>query len=276
VISVRIVAKFSFFTALRMAIKNPTLATIKRLCACSMNRCAFRDCNVPLVEKSGTFTGEICHIHAASELGPRFIESQSDEERHGYANLILLCGRHHALVDREYEKYRADVLCAMKREHEERGTVDISPEFVAAAQKLYSKYTHNLSIANSVKIMTASPGAIQADTVVVQTKRSRLVVAPNADSIGGDLRIRNYVYYLIQRYNEFMKADKTKTERRKYMAIYLAIQRHFGAKWELVPLARATTLIDFLHTRIDKTIVGKVNKARGIRSYHDLAEHPHK
>jgi hypothetical protein len=54
---------------------------------------------LPIVEAVGTITGEICHIRARNEGGPRFDVTQSEGERHGFENLVLLCRRHHKMVD---------------------------------------------------------------------------------------------------------------------------------------------------------------------------------
>ena len=55
-------------------------------------------------------TGEIAHIKAARENGPRYDESQSEEGRHGFNNLILLCGRHHTIIDTEVSDHPAETL----------------------------------------------------------------------------------------------------------------------------------------------------------------------
>lgn len=253
----------------------PALPTIKRLCASSKNRCAFPGCCTPLAEKSGTFTGEICHIKAASELGPRYDRNQTEQDRHAYSNLILLCGRHHKVIDTELETYSVEALYKMKRQHEDTSFLEISPAVITLATALLERYVGGQSSSGSVKIVIASPGAIQADTVVIKTTKSRPRIAPNPESVAGSLDLRNYVYYLIQRYNEYQHGHSTKTDRYKYMAIYKAIEREFGARWELVPASRAPELIDFLKKRIDATLIGKKNKARSHSNYHAYDEHPH-
>jgi hypothetical protein len=94
---------------------GPSEKTIKRLFARSGNLCAFPGCSLPIVENVGTITGEICHIRAQSEGGPRFDRAQTDDERQGFDNLILLCRRHHKIVDAEPEVYSAEVLEEVKR-----------------------------------------------------------------------------------------------------------------------------------------------------------------
>lgn len=76
---------------------KPSIRTIQRLYAMSGNRCAFSGCPAPIIEDSpgmaGINMGEICHIRASKAGGERYDPEQSDDERHGYENLILLCRR---------------------------------------------------------------------------------------------------------------------------------------------------------------------------------------
>lgn len=92
--------------------------TLRLLYVHSGNQCAFDGCCSPIFEDDGTLTGECCHIEAFSMKGPRYNGNQSDEERNGYDNLILMCARHHKLVDRNPEKYSVETLKKMKKRHE--------------------------------------------------------------------------------------------------------------------------------------------------------------
>ncbi|MBM4083742.1 MAG: hypothetical protein FJ272_03045, partial [Planctomycetes bacterium] len=94
---------------------------MKRLFALSGNRCAFPGCKQALVdEKSGVVTAEICHIKAESPGGPRYDSNQSDRERHGFANLILLCGDHHKVIDADPNTLTVTKLLLWKARHEKR------------------------------------------------------------------------------------------------------------------------------------------------------------
>jgi hypothetical protein len=94
---------------------GPSTATIKRLFAESGNRCAFPKCTSPIVEGK-TVVGKICHIRAREKGGPRFDANQTPAERHHYDNLILLCGRHHDVIDDDPDAYTVDHLQKMKSE----------------------------------------------------------------------------------------------------------------------------------------------------------------
>ncbi len=97
---------------------------MRLLYAHSGNRCAYPGCTNPIFEEDGQLTGECCHIKAYSPGGPRYDALQTDEERNGVDNLILMCSRHHAIVDKNVNEYTAEVLQEYKRNHEERYSAD--------------------------------------------------------------------------------------------------------------------------------------------------------
>src|SRR5947209_5850094 len=85
---------------------EPSRPTVKRLFAVSGNRCAFPKCSTPLVDAgSGSIIGEICHIKGEKPTAVRYDAAQSQEDRHGFDNLILFCGVHHKVVDDNESAY---------------------------------------------------------------------------------------------------------------------------------------------------------------------------
>ncbi len=97
--------------------------TLKRLFALSGNVCAFPNCINPIVDPDyGIVVGEICHIKARKEGGPRHDESQTPEERDAFENLILMCERHHKIIDHEETRhlFPEDLLFKLKAEHEDK------------------------------------------------------------------------------------------------------------------------------------------------------------
>lgn len=101
---------------------SPTRSDLKKLFAHSGNRCAFPKCRIPVVE-DGTLLGEVCHVRGANKLGARFDASQSPDERHGFDNLILLCGTHHTVIDADEDAYTVERLLKMKADHEAHASV---------------------------------------------------------------------------------------------------------------------------------------------------------
>lgn len=106
-----------------MAQRNTIPAkTLRLLYAHSGNCCAYEGCHNPIFEDDGTLTGECCHIESYSPEGPRYNELQTDEERNGYDNLMLMCSRHHKIIDNHPEQYPVERLKATKKAHEDRYT----------------------------------------------------------------------------------------------------------------------------------------------------------
>jgi hypothetical protein len=100
----------------------PSITTLKRLFAESGNLCAFPACTIRIIDsQSGVVIGEICHIKAREQGGPRYDPLQSPEERDAYDNLILLCSIHHKVIDSDIEAYTDERLSRMKEAHRSRG-----------------------------------------------------------------------------------------------------------------------------------------------------------
>lgn len=103
---------------------KPTTSTVYRLYG-SSQFCASPDCREPHIEVD-QYTGvkicntQVCHIHARRENGPRWNALQSSEENRSDMNLLLLCRKHHAIVDeRRNEKfYTPELLKAWKAAQE--------------------------------------------------------------------------------------------------------------------------------------------------------------
>ena len=99
----------------------PRISTIKRLFAFCRNQCAYPGCTDEIV-KDGTVVGDICHIEGSKDGSARYREGQDPEERHGCANLVLLCKLHHAKVDGDEDTYTVDRLKEIKQAHEDDAT----------------------------------------------------------------------------------------------------------------------------------------------------------
>ena len=251
---------------------SPTQKTVKRLFAVSRNQCAFPGCEIPLVEDSGTVTGEIAHITSVSANGPRFDSKQTDEERHSFDNLILLCGRHHRVIDAEIEKFPVGCLLRIKHEHESQEIVAINSKTESAAKVLLQQYENLIIAEPGSKVAVHSPGAIQTDVVNIRPSRAQVKILPPDGSIGNDPYMSSYIAYLIGRYQEYQKNEQEKG-RYKYIAIFKAIERKFGSRWQLLPDEKFPYLTSFLCRRIDNTRIGRIRKKRDQRNYHDYKEH---
>src|SRR5882724_12481034 len=67
-------------------------------------------------------------------------------------------------------------------------------------------------------------------------------------SIGRNLAMRNYVKYLVERYNHYREADPHfgRTDRFQYSLLFKNIESRFKAPTYFVPEARFGELVDFL------------------------------
>jgi hypothetical protein len=251
---------------------EPAEKTIRRLFALSGNVCVFPGCSLPIVESAGTITGEICHIKARSKDGPRYDAAQTDEQRHAFENLILLCRRHHKVVDSEPHAYNAEVLQELKAIHEGAAGRDEQATDGFYAKILLNDLRRVSVVNNSGNVAINSPGAILAQTVNVKTTRRSVTVNAPPGTIGADQQASRYVQYLIKRYNEFASADQTRRTKFSFGALSSNIETRFGAPWKLVPVEAFDALCEYLQQRIGRTILAKRNHAKGFPSFSTYEE----
>jgi hypothetical protein len=97
---------------------------LKLLWGLSAGRCAFPKCRTECFEHAtaadgAVVLGKVAHIVAHSEKGPRGDPLLTSRDRDRYENLILLCGKHHDIVDGQCNTYTAGDLRVWKRDLEE-------------------------------------------------------------------------------------------------------------------------------------------------------------
>ncbi|MEQ1935081.1 MAG: HNH endonuclease signature motif containing protein [Fimbriimonadaceae bacterium] len=232
-----------------------TEKTVKKLFALSGNRCAYPDCKIPLVQPTGTITGEICHIRARSKRGPRPDLKLNPADLDAFDNLILLCATHHTLVDKEENTYTSERLYSFKKAQEREGSIELSIEEAKRAVALFEKH---VSInAKKVTLRTA-PGT-----------KIKIVRDAHPESVGADLDMASYIKHLIERYQECQKWDSDKQGRRKYMTIYSAIKGEFGSQWQDVQRSEFDSLSAYLQRRIRGTKLGRVTSHLLFTSFED-------
>lgn len=115
---------------------QPSVQTIKRLFGESGNLCAFPNCTLPIVTDSAP-AGEVCHIKGSKPGSPRYDSAQSDDERHGYENLVLMCGFHHSVIDSDEVSYTVERLLQIKSAHKQRAKEMPDDESEKAARILF-------------------------------------------------------------------------------------------------------------------------------------------
>jgi len=143
----------------------PSTATIKRLFAMSGNRCAFPKCTSPLID-GNKVVGKICHIKARKLGGPRWDKDQTPEQRHGYDNLILMCGRHHDVIDDDEDAYTVDYLLRLKTKHEQSASrltddeAEHGTKLLLLDQSVSSTNQSGGVVAHTINIHNYSPSEI--------------------------------------------------------------------------------------------------------------------
>lgn len=102
-----------------------TPADLALLWSRSGGLCGFPECTVICVQPANdndrsASIGEIAHIEALSDSGPRANPSLPHQDRNLYDNLILLCANHHTLVDAQPNTYTVETLRTWKAAQEAR------------------------------------------------------------------------------------------------------------------------------------------------------------
>lgn len=101
---------------------NPSSETKLKLFADSAGYCNRPGCNRYLFSDDDNFIyniGEMAHIIAASEKGPRANSSLNKVEKAGYLNLILLCPSCHTEIDKAPKRFTKSKLNEWKKNHKE-------------------------------------------------------------------------------------------------------------------------------------------------------------
>ena len=168
-------------------LKEPSRPTVKRLFAMSGNRCAYRKCTTTIIEAdSGTVVGQVCHIKGEKKGSARYDDGQSAQERHGFDNLILLCGPHHKVIDDDEETYTVDRIKAIKKQHEGTAT-QVSEPNDEAADRLIA--TTRISISHGSIISAPNQSGGQTAHSITNIHLESTVA--EEDKVRTELRNRN-------------------------------------------------------------------------------------
>ena len=143
-----------------MAISEPD---IKRLWGKAAGLCSHPDCNtdcLPFLDlDSPTVVGEMAHVIAKKEKGPRGRKGGGDDT---YANLILLCPTHHTLVDKAPDgTFPVDTLLTWKAEHE-RNVEQSMASPVFSDRDHFNRYVNRLLVENHACWSTYGPESPEA------------------------------------------------------------------------------------------------------------------
>ncbi len=103
--------------------RSYTERTLKLLWGRAAGRCAMPECRVELFAEATEYDpivviGEIAHVAAAADDGPRAAPELGTAQRNNYDNLILLCQNCHARIDGQTGFYTVERLKDLKQAHE--------------------------------------------------------------------------------------------------------------------------------------------------------------
>jgi len=156
---------------------KPSVATQKRLFAVSGNRCAYRNCPQPLVDDAtGKVTARICHIKGNKPGSRRHDPAQTEEERQGYDNLLLMCPIHHDVIDADDVTFTENVLRVIKADHEAKYRDEPAPD--KSMEELFLANVMLASTAGSV-ILSANQSGGQIAHVI----HNNYGTAPEPESV---------------------------------------------------------------------------------------------
>lgn len=103
--------------------RNYSDRTLKILWGRAVGRCAVPSCRIELFADSTDYDpivviGDIAHIEAASDNGPRANQRTATKERDEYDNLILLCKNCHARLDGQKNSNTVEYIRQLRNNHE--------------------------------------------------------------------------------------------------------------------------------------------------------------
>lgn len=249
---------------------GPKATTVKRLFALSGNVCAFPGCTI-LLASTGNLAGHICHIKGARPGAKRYDPSQTDEERHDLANLMLMCPTHHQVIDSNDSIFSVAALTQVKAAHEQRMSPQLHSASAEVIQHRQKKMLSGVSNHNG-NVAIGSPGAHQTTNLTIKAGSKKVSINAPPGTIGADGLHAAYIAHMIKRYNEYASAEPSRSRAFSYGAISSTIESKLGAPWKLLPLARAPEVISYLMLRIERTRQGRIVKSKGIHPVSTLTE----
>ena len=218
--------------------------------------CEFENCGIPLFFdlRSGrpVNNGDFAHIIPSSANGPRGYEDAGDYEVNSPENRILLCKKHHKLVDDNERNYPAELLRKMKRQHEDK---------VRCFQSIIS------AEASLACILTAKIKGVQ-EVVVSDSSVNEAIVAsghPLADMFPQRIDLVSDREYGTRAYWKSMVLQLE--EHSKHMVSLIKSRGDAGLGLSIFPLAPIPLIAKFASLIGDKIPFTTFPKLRGAHSW---------
>lgn len=175
---------------------GPDPSAVQALFAYSRNLCFFEGCDEKLTDPAWSdVNGEIVQISGDGPAVARFDPDEAAVDRQAYDNLLLLCPKHHKLVDRLAPSgFPPDVLRHMRTEHLRHATsgswcsAEQAEDF---ARRAIAQFEEQRAASSGLHIVRARYGAEPTYNDVTATVRSLAVggwleLAVTNEALGGD------------------------------------------------------------------------------------------
>ena len=190
--------------------RNYSARTLKILWGRAAGRCAVPDCRVELLADETDYDpivviGDIAHMSAASDDGPRADPQLTRKERDEYDNLILLCKNCHARIDGQKYANPIAVLTKLKADHEAwvRAALPERGKSTRGWQPVILQGDHPIDVAEALQAL--SPDFTSTDPTVItcpyatdwSTKLSEFRGVIEELKGGGDLFEKRYAIFAL-------------------------------------------------------------------------------
>jgi hypothetical protein len=188
-------------------VSDPSATAVKTLFALSRNVCFFESCEEQLTDPEWKqVAAEIAHIKGEKPTSARYDPQQPDDERQGFHNLLLLCPKHHKLIDRlTPDDFSVDRLIEMKNKHLDHlaDTEWCSDEQAAAFAQLAIEYARGQTDPG-LRVLYAQYGANESyqdvtSRVNANMSNNQVQIEVSNETMGGD-PLENVVKELEVRY----------------------------------------------------------------------------
>jgi len=171
-------------------------------------------------------------------------------------NLLLVCSSCHSKITHGTIS-TADMLMQKRIIQFQAKSNGFKPEPAASSPSVNVNNTHNEGIiANTVNFKGG--------------KKPKMNYPP--DSIGADTIKKSYIDYLYGRYIDCRKADTSfgafaHAQKFHPGELHRTIRATFKAQTFFIHVSRSDELVNYMHGRIDRTILGRRNCSQGIPNY---------
>lgn len=183
---------------------------VKLLWGRSGNRCAIQDCRIELSTSGDpNIIGEIAHIIAKNENGPRGKSKLDLNKIDEFNNLILLCPTHHTMIDKDPSHWTIKKLHEIKENHEKWVTKQLSNESFSLSPIDNTTFCKNRlkdweDFANNLSWLTISLTPLIINNDIIDPIKESIVKLVNKTEFPERFRINHFdsIYPLNTRPNE--------------------------------------------------------------------------